>query len=394
MGEKGGAGGGRIKVLHVITRMEEGGAPRALLSLLDGIDGREFTQSLAAAAGPPGSDLLGCGRDLGIEVHEIRTFTREVSPVRDALSLLSLVALMRKNRYDIIHTHTSKAGFLGRLAGRLAGHRRLIYSPHGNIFTGYFPRWEAGIYTFVERIAAGWCERIVTLSDAGRREFLERGIGTEGKYRTVYNGIDVEAFGKGADRKGVRNDLGFGDDNLVVVCVGRMVPIKGYDSVVRASKEIISGLAPKKVRFLMVGEGPLKVELMEEAGALGVGGNFTFLGFRDDVSRLLSACDLMVMPSLNEGLGMSIVEAMALSLPVVASRVGGIAEVVDDGVTGILVSPSNPADLAKSCVEVLRDKGMAKKMGRAGRVRAEALFDIKSAVKNTKALYREMMEGG
>ncbi|MBN1573284.1 MAG: glycosyltransferase family 4 protein [Deltaproteobacteria bacterium] len=386
--------GGRIKVLHVITRMEEGGAPRALLSLLDGIDGREFDQSLAAAAGPMGSDLLGCGRALGIDVCEIRTFTREVSPVKDVLSLLSLVALMRKNRYDIIHTHTSKAGFLGRLAGRLAGHRRVIYSPHGNIFTGYFPRWEAEFYTLMERIAAGWCQRIVTLSDAGRREFLERGIGTEDRYRTIYNGIDLEAFGSAADRRGVRNELGFGDKDLVIVCVGRMVPIKGYDTVVKASQKIISGMAPRAVRFLMVGEGPLKVELTEKARALEVGGNFTFPGFRDDVSRLLSASDLMVMPSLNEGLGMSIVEAMALSLPVVASRVGGIVEVVEDGVTGMLVPPSSPVDLAKACVGILRDKERAERMGRAGRVRAESLFDIKSMVKNTEALYRELMEEG
>lgn len=382
----------KISVLHVITRMEEGGAPRVLLALLDGMDGGEFVQSLAAAAGAPGSDLLERGRELDITVHEIKTLTREVNPIKDMLSLFSLVSLMRRNRYDIIHTHTSKAGFLGRLAGRLIGHHRVIYSPHGNIFVGYFPWWETLLYTMAERAAARWCDRIVTLSDAGTDEFLEKSIGSRAQYRTIYNGIDIDAFGRGAGGGDVRGKLGIGSEDLVIVCVGRMVPVKGYDVLVKASADIVKGLAPRRVRFLMVGDGPEREELIREAERMGVGENFTFLGFRDDVARLLSASDLMAMPSINEGLGMSIVEAMAFSLPVVASRVGGIVEVVEDGVTGILVPPSNPAELARACIEILSDGERGRKMGRAGRKRAKFIFDIKGTVKNTEDLYRDMMK--
>lgn len=383
----------KISVLHVITRMEEGGAPRVLLALLDKMDGGEFVQSLAAAAGAPGSDLLERGRGLDITVHEIKTLTREISPLKDLMSLFSLVSLMRKNRYDIIHTHTSKAGFLGRLSGRLIRHRRVIYSPHGNIFVGYFPGWETRLYTLAERAAAKWCDKIVTLSDAGTEEFLDKKIGSSNKYRTIYNGIDIDAFRRGAGGGDVRGELGFGKEDLVVVCVGRMVPVKGYDVLVAASADIVKGLAPRRVRFLMVGEGPEKEELIREAERRGTREHFTFLGFRDDVARLLSASDLMAMPSINEGLGMSIVEAMAFSLPVVASKVGGIVEVVEEGVTGILIPPSNPAELARGCVKILSDREMGRKMGRAGRKRAESLFDIKGTIRNTEKLYREMMMG-
>lgn len=383
----------RIKVLHIITRMEEGGAPRILISLMGDLNHGEFSQTLISGPGPEGLDILEEVKNFPIEIKKIPTLRRKINPILDLISLFALVSELRKNKYDIIHTHTSKAGFLGRLAAKLVGSRRVIYSPHGNIFSGYFPVWETRLYVFLERLAASWCDRIVTLSDVGARQFLERKIGKEGQYRTIYNGIDTESFVKGADREGMRRELGIGESDIVIASVGRMVFVKGHRVFLDASPKIVEGLKDGgRVFFLIVGDGPLRGELESRSRDLGVGENFIFLGFRKDVARLLSGADLMVMPSLNEGLGMSMVEAMALSLPVVGTKVGGIPDVVGDGVTGLLVPPNDSEELARACIEVLKDIDRAKKMGIQGRKRSERLFDIKKTVRATEGLYRELIE--
>jgi glycosyltransferase involved in cell wall biosynthesis len=385
----------RIEILHVITRMEQGGAPRVLLDLMERLDPRAFSQTLATGPAPAGLDLLPEVRRLPVRIREIGGLVREISPVRDLPALFSLVGLIRREPFDIIHVHTSKAGFLGRLAARIAGHRQVVYSPHGDIFVGYFPKVTTLVYTSAERWAAHWCAHIVTLSDAGAREYLTRGIGKPSQFVTVYNGIDLRAVAGAADRLGARRELGWGKDDRAIVSVGRLVPVKGQDLLVSAAPAIIEGLAPRSsvVRFLVVGDGPERENLARLARRLGVGDRFSFVGLRADVPRLLSAADLMVMPSRNEGLGMSMIEAMAASLPVVGARVGGIPEVVEDNVTGTLVPPDDPGALARACVEILSDHQRARAMGGAGRKRARELFAVEKSVEIMARLYRDMMAG-
>lgn len=231
-----------ISILHIITRMEEGGAPVVVLSLLGGLGSPEFSQYLVTGPVHEGRDLSTDAERMGVFVARINTLTREIRPIKDLMSLFSLVSLIRKGNYDIVHTHTSKAGFLGRFAARLAGNRHVIYSPHGNIFSGYFSGLETWVYTFAERLSAHWCARIVTLSEAGVEEFLKRKIGERGQYRVIYNGIDIEAFKSGADREGARRELGLYDDDFVIASVGRLVPVKGHRFLVSAGPGIIEGL--------------------------------------------------------------------------------------------------------------------------------------------------------
>ena len=382
----------RIRILHIITRMEEGGAPRVLLDLLGGLDRDRFSQTLAAGRAPEGTELLPEARRLPIEIREIAGLTRPIAPARDFSALVRLIGLIRKERFDIIHTHTSKAGFLGRLAARVSGAKRVIYSPHGDIFSGYFPGYQTAVYSLAERAAAAWCDRIVTLTDAGAGEYLGRGIGVRRQFVTIPNGVNANLLSSAADRRGMRKEFGFGAEVFVIACVGRLVPIKGYDVLAAAAPRIIAGTGGRDVRFLVVGEGPERGALVSLTERLGVGDRFSFTGFRNDVARLLSGADLLVMPSRNEGLGMSILEAMALSLPVAASRVGGIPEVVTDGVDGILVSPDDPEDLARACICLVNDAGRAREMGRAGRRQVTARFSVGQFIEKTARLYLDLMQ--
>ncbi len=382
----------RIRILHIITRMEEGGAPRVLLDLLRGLDRDRFSQTLAAGRAPEGTELLPEARRLPIEIREITGLTRPIAPARDFSAIVKLIALIREERFDIIHTHTSKAGFLGRLAARISGARRVVYSPHGDIFSGYFSGYQTAVYSLAERAAAGWCDRIVTLTDAGAGEYLGRGIGARRQFVTIPNGVNADLLSGAADRRGMRKEFGIGAEVFVIACVGRLVPVKGYDVLAAAAPWIIAKAGGRDVRFLVIGEGPERGALVSLTERLGVGDRFSFTGFRNDVARLLSGADLLAMPSRNEGLGMSILEAMALSLPVVASRVGGIPEVVTDGIDGILVSPDDPEDLARACIGLMNDTGRAREMGRAGRGKVTARFSVGQYIEKTARLYLDLMQ--
>jgi len=386
-----------VRILHVITRMEEGGAPRVLLALLDGLDSETFVQEVATGRAPKTGDITGELDSRGVVCHLIPSMIRRPAPFRDMAALLSLWTLMRRGEYDIIHAHTSKAGFLGRLAARAAGHRRSAYAPHGTVFSGYFPGWQTRIFILAERLAAGWCHRIITLSRAEVREFLERGIGEDAQFRVVPNGIDINKLIIQKDRSGIREILGWSERDVVIVSVGRLEPVKGHHTLIRAAPQIIETVsrspAHGEVRFLLAGDGTMKERLAFEAQQAGISDHVHFAGHRNDVGALLSAGDLFVMPSVNEGMGLAIVEAMACSLPVVASRVGGIPEVVEDGISGILVPPDDAGALAAACCGLLLDPDARKRMGSEGEQRARARYDIHTLIENTAAVYRELMEG-
>jgi len=386
----------RARILHVITRMEEGGAPRVLLSLLDGLDPEAFVQEVATGKAPGAGDITGELEKRGVTYHVISSMIRRPAPLRDAAALVSLWSLMRRSGYDIIHAHTSKAGFLGRLAARLAGHRRTIYAPHGTVFSGYFPPWQTRIFVLAERLAAGWCRRIITLSRAEAREFQELGIGKEDQFRVVPNGVDIEGLVTQKDRPGARAALGWPEKDFVIASVGRLEPVKGHLTLIRAAPlindAVSQSLEGHTVRFLLVGDGSMRGRLVLETARLGVSDHVHLPGHRNDVGVLLSAADLFVMPSVNEGMGLAVVEAMACGLVVVASRVGGIPEVVEDGVTGVLVPPDDPGALAAACVDLLGDPDARARMGVEGEKRARARYDIRTAVENTAAVYRELME--
>jgi len=385
-----------VRILHVITRMEEGGAPRVLLALLDGLDPNEFIQEVATGKAPRAGDITDELNRRGIVRHMVSSMVRRPAPLRDTAALLSLWSLMRRGGYDIIHTHTSKAGFLGRLASRAAGHRNTIYAPHGTVFSGYFPGWQTDLFILAERLAAGWCRRIITLSRAEVREFLERGIGVESRFRVVPNGIDIDALIGQKDRADTRATLGWSDRDLVIVSIGRLEPVKGHHTLIHAAPKIIEAVSRSPehltVRFLLAGDGTMRERLSFEAERSGVSDHVHFAGHRDDVGAILTAGDLFVMPSINEGIGLAVVEAMACSLPVVASNVGGIPEVVEDGVSGILVPPNDARALATACSALLLDPQTRKQMGSEGERRARARYDIHTALENTAAVYRELME--
>lgn len=371
-----------MKVLQLITRLDKGGAPRIFLKVIRGL--KEEGIEIIMASGPsqqPEEEPREFSQRFHIPYHPLSHLRRNIAPIQDALALIKIIALIRRERPVLLHTHTTKAGILGRMAGWMT-HTRTIHTPHGHLFYGYFGKGKERLYVFLERVAARFCDRIITISEDERRAYLQKGIGNAKKVITVYNGIDTRQFP--GDGKKVRAELGIAQGVPLVGFVGRLEEVKGPDRFVKAAKEV-KATCPL-AHFVMAGAGPMKEELMKRAR--GVSG-FHFLGYRDDISDVMASLDLLMIPSLNDGFNLAAVEAMASFKPIVATAVGGLPEVVGDG--GILVKSEDATKLAQETIQLINAPDLRKQIGKKGRKRAEALFDWDVCLQKTLDIYHQVV---
>ena len=371
-----------MKVLQLITRLDKGGAPRIFLRLIRGL--KEQGIEVAMAAGPsqqPEEDPWEFSRKSHIPYHPLSSLRRDISPMHDCLALFQIIALLRRERPTILHTHTSKAGILGRIAGRLT-RTRTIHTPHGHVFYGYFGKRKEQLYVLLERFAARFCERIITISDDERREYVKRGIGDKKKVVTIYNGIDMGRFP--GDGKLIRKELEFAQQVPLVGFVGRLEEVKGPHLFVEAAMRI--QIAAPQTHFLMLGDGAMKEGLLQKAKGMP---HLHIMGYREDIADCLAALDILLIPSLNDGFNLAAVEAMASSKPIVATAVGGLPEVIGEG--GILVRPGDSTQMAQEAIKLLNSPGLRKKIGAKGRKRAEALFSWDVCLQKTLDIYHQVL---
>jgi glycosyltransferase involved in cell wall biosynthesis len=367
-------------VLHVLTRLSLGGSSEATLSAIEAATAHGYRCALAVGVAESEAAMVEAARRRGCVVIDVPTLGREASPRRDVRAVVDLVTVMRRERPSIVHTHTSKAGFVGRLAARLARVPAVVHQPHGHIFYGYYGRHRTALYIALERLAARWADRLIMLTERGMAEHLAHGIGRPEQFVVVPSGVPVRAFrAAAAARDAARAALGLPRDAFVVAALGRLVAIKGFDLLVEALPAVAAALP--SARLLIIGGGPLRGALERRAEALGMDARVSITGARADVPALLSAADVLAAPSRNEGMGRAIVEAMALGLPVVAARVGGIPAVIVDGESGRLVDPGNAAALAGALIELALDEHLRAKLGAAAAERAEAFSTEVSAAR-------------
>ena len=380
----------RGRVLHLVTRLDRGGsADNTLLSCL-GLDdlGWEVTLAYGRTVDPtPVLDEV--ERRESIACVRIPRLVREVDPVADILAYRTIRRLLDRESYDVVHTHSSKAGVLGRRAARHT-RARVVHTPHGHVFQGYFNSWVTRAFVYAERVAAGWCDRIVTLTDRGREEHLECGVGRPEQFVPIHSGVRLAPFRNGVPRRtSARLAVGVPRDAYVVGCVARLTAIKGQAVLLDA----VALLAPRypELRLLLVGDGEDRIALQTRARQDDLAGRVIFAGACADVRPALAAMDLLALPSLNEGQGRAAVEAMATGVPVIASRVGGLCEVLDEGRAGVLVDAGDPAALAESIESLMGSRSRAAALSAAGRLRAARYDDI-SMVDRLSTLYQELLD--
>jgi glycosyltransferase involved in cell wall biosynthesis len=376
-----------VNTLHVITRLTVGGSAENTVATMVALEAAGYAGPLAVGIAESDRPSVDDARHRGVRLLDVPALGREVG-VRDVAALAHLCRVMRAQRPAIVHTHTSKAGFVGRLAARLAGVPAVIHQPHGHIFYGYYGNGRTAFYIALERIAARWTDRIVTLTDRGIEEHLARRIGRRSQYRSVPSGVPTAALRAAAPSRSIaRARLGLPEDAFVVAGLGRLVPVKGFDVLIAALRPLAE--AVPSARLVLIGDGPQRDELQVAARDLGVGGRVLVTGVTSDITGWLAAADVLAAPSRNEGMGRAIVEAMALGLPVVGAEVGGIPAVVADGETGWLVPPGDSLALAAALIELARDEALRIKLGTAAVTRAEA-FSSEVAHAAMCAIYDEL----
>ncbi|MCW2919507.1 MAG: hypothetical protein JWN52_7575 [Actinomycetia bacterium] len=369
----------RIRVMRVMTRMNVGGPALQASELMRGLDTERFDQRLYCGfVGPGEADYVDlCAPDVG--VHRVPALGRSMRSADDGRSLVRLTTAMREFRPHIVHTHMAKAGALGRMAAVLARVPVRVHTFHGHLLHGYFSRPKTRLVVQTERTLAKLTDHLVAVGEQVRDDLVAAGIGRPGQYRVVPPGTNL---GPLPEREVARRRLGLPLEGPVVAYVGRVTGIKRPDRLVEVARTVHREIPA--ARFVVCGDGDLLGEVMATTGDLD--GALHLLGWRADVATVYAAADLVLLTSDNEGMPVSLIEAGLAGLPAVATRVGGVPEVVQEGVTGLL-GTTRAAELAEGVVRLLRDEQLRLRMGQCARAWTAERFGAERLVSDIHDLY-------
>jgi glycosyltransferase involved in cell wall biosynthesis len=386
-----------IRVCFVITRLVRGGAQKVVLDLVHGLDKAEYDLTLVHGAVDEADSFLPELQQEQVRLVEMPELQREPHLFKDLAALRRLYRFFRCERFDIVHTHTSKAGFTATLAARLAGIKRIVYTPHGHIFyrSGQIQgvsgsALRLAVFYLLRRLAESVCDVVVALTERDRREQIQLRLGRADQYVVINNGVELSPYlrcGIGADARS-RQELGLEGAFPVLGTVGRLSTEKGQRVLIEALPLIVHKFP--RARLLLVGEGPDRTELERLARSAGMEEHVLFTGFRHDVPAVLSALDIFVLPSFYEAQGLAVVEAMAAARPIVATAVGGVPGIITHGVEGLLVPPGDPKALALAVIRLVDDRALAQTLAENARRRAERDFDVRRMVAAYDSVYRRL----
>lgn len=382
----------KIKIAQVITRLDWGGSPDIVRIICTHLEPESYDVMLVT-----GSTKYPTVRTRGfLEKFSGRTviiprLKREINLLMDLSALVSLYLLFRREKFDIVHTHTAKAGVLARLAAYFARVPVIIHTPHGHNFYGYFGICMSKIIIAVERFVARFTDRIIVFTELEKKDFIRFRVADTEKVSLIYQGLELERYTQvNIDKVKSKKAFGIAVDEDVIGMIGRLEPIKGPGYFVEAAEEVAKKFT--KTKFIVVGEGGLRQRLENQVEGMGLKDRFIFTGWREDIPEILSIMDILVLPSLNEAVGIVLIEAQVLGVPVVATNVGGIPEIVIDGMNGILIPPRDPQALAQAVVKLLKDEALRRKMGDAGREWVRDRFSVESMIEKLEKLYKDLKE--
>jgi glycosyltransferase involved in cell wall biosynthesis len=380
-----------ISVLHILTRLIRGGADENTVLTVNGLDPHRFRVTLAVGAGSEATMLAAVSPS--VRVIELTDLVREVSPRRDLAALRGLRRLIRDERYDIVHTHTAKAGMLGRFAARGAG-PVIVHTLHGSTFHGALGRAEYLLYWGLEKAAAGFTDRIITVGEDLRDRYLEAGIGRADRYQLIRSGMELSDFSAAAAmgperRAEVRRSLGVPADAPLVGKVARLEARKGYRYFLEMAEAVLQRVPA--AHFVGLGAGDEHGPLRAEVERRGLTGRVHFPGFRRDIADVLAVLDVAVLTSLWEGLPRVLVQAAASGVPAVSFAVEGAHEVVKDRVNGWVVPMRDVPAMTDRVVELLSDPARARAMGAAGRGLVCETWAADTMVRQIAEVYEDLL---
>ena len=377
--------------MHIITRLDPGGSTTNTIISADRLRKHGFDTALACGVtNEPGVSKAAGILGPGVPLFLIPDLVRDISPVRDLLAMRDIRRLLRRESFDLVHVHTSKAGVLGRLAARSCG-LPVVHTPHGHVFYGYFGRILTALFVFVERAMARHAARIVSLTDRETAESLARGIGRPEQYVTIPSGVPIAAFRQIPAAVGLdfRAKAGIPADAFLFVSVGHLVRVKGFDILLAAFARVKGNGRPVFLAIAGNGEGKPSLEAM--ARELGIADRVLFAGELADIRGLLSAGNAFALASRNEGMGRVYVEAMAAGLPVIGTAVGGVPVLIEHGVTGLLVPPEMPEAMASAMEQLVANRETCLRLGQKAAGAVYPDYDEDTMIEKLAKLYGDVL---
>ncbi len=384
-------------MLRVIARLNVGGPALHVSYLTKGLDPLGYETTLVAGqVGPGEGSMEYVVREQGIEPHFISELRRDIAVVADVTAVLKLRRLIRELRPHIVHTHTAKAGAVGRMAAILAGSARppvIVHTFHGHVLRGYFDETRTAAFLRVERWLARATDALVAVSPQVRDDLAELGVAPRERFEIVRLGLDLDS--RSAAPPGAREEerarLRIDPEAFVVAWVGRMTGIKRVDDLLAAFARVAA--QDGSAELVLAGDGPLRQQLERDAVSLGIAHRTHFLGMQQEVGRLYAACDVVALSSANEGTPVSLVEALAAGRPVVSTDVGGVPDVVRHDQTGLLVPPGDVTAFADALLKLAREPERRRLSHEAaGDVRAR--YAVDRLVADVDRLYRRLLAAG
>ena len=376
----------KIKLLHVITHLPIGGAQDNTLHTVELLNKDKYDISLSCNLN---GDLVSRAKKVKhLKLYDVPNLRREVSIINDIRAFLYLYKLIKKENFTIIHTHSSKAGFLGRIAAMLNKTPIVIHTIHGFAFHDYMNSFKKNIFIYLEKLSAKWTHGLVTVSNLNKKKVVDLGIAPIEKLKNIYSGIDLTLFINEKNDQ-FRKELNLDSNHLLLGSVGRLSNQKDPITMIEAFCIVIKRFP--SAHLTLVGDGELRDEILIKIDQLQLNGRVHLTGNKNDPWKIYHSLDLFIMSSIYEGLGRSITEALSCGVPVVCTSVEGVPEIVRDNETGILVPPKNPGALATGIIKSLNDMDNARKMAEKGRKFVNENFDVKKMVDDIDTLYDTLL---
>jgi glycosyltransferase involved in cell wall biosynthesis len=375
-----------VKILHLITQLTVGGAQDNTLLTVEKHDRSHFDVHLASNPDGQWIDRACCAADT---FHPLPNLVRPLNPTRDSKALLDIIRLLFQERFDIVHTHSSKAGILGRWAARIVGGTAIVHTIHGFPFHEFMPKWQRQLYINLERSVRPCTDFFITVSELNRLEAAKLGILNLDNSQTIYSGIDFSKLDRPSNIPQIRQQLGIPDGWQTIVMVGRLDPQKAPYYLIEAFAQVIK--QHPETLLLLVGEGELQPTLEMQAQKFGIANRVKFLGLREDVPEILRVADAFTLSSLWEGLGRAMTEAMLLGKPVVVPNIYGIPEIVHHHETGLLFPVGDVERLAAQLSYLLQHPEEGHRMGENAKKLTRKLFDADYMVQQIERVYEQLL---
>ncbi len=385
----GGADASGVRVLRIFSRLNIGGPSLHVILLTAGLRSLGYEPRLVVGKeSPREGNMTALAVSKSVSCERMAGLGREIAPLQDLRALVGLARLMRSWRPAIVHTHTAKAGVLGRLAARAAGVPIVVHTYHGHVLRGYFSPAMTTVFRWLEARLARRTSALVAVSESVRQDLVALGVASAEKIRVIPLGLELAPLAGDLPRGALRREIGVGDEAPLVGMVGRLVPIKDVPTFLHAAC-LVRAQRPD-VRFALVGDGEERPALEGLARELRLDGTVSFLGWRHDLAPVYGDLDVVVNASRNEGTPVALIEALAAARPVVATRVGGTPDLIGDDERGRLVPAGEPEALARAILETFTGAEAARRRALAGRDHVLARHSSQRLVRDVDALYREL----